>query len=351
LIVVPTLECGGVERNVAIISNNLDTSRYDVTLAVLNNSKQFFKITNSEVKLIDLGIINARKSLLRILKLTKKVKPDIILATANHVNLLFGIFKWIFPRHIKIIARESSIVSINSQRSWHPVIYHWLLRVFYKNIDLIICQSKYMQDDLIANYNIKIDKTHIIHNAVIPPAIKVIPKAPGAYAELITVTRLSKDKGLDRLIRAVSLLKIPYKFTIIGEGYMRKPLEKLIEELSLQQKVFLTGRNEQPFNQVQDPDLFLMGSYYEGFPNAMLEAVAAGIPVVAFNAPGGMAELMQNYQNGILVESNSEQDFADSIQKALKYNFDKKGIQDFTLKQFNINTIMSHWYELFESLK
>lgn len=351
LIAVPTLECGGLERNVAIICNNIDTSIYDVTLVVLNNANQFFAITNKEVKIIDLQIVNARKSLFQILKVSRNIRPDIILSAANHLNLLFGIFKWLFPKRIRIVARESSIVSINTQRSWNPVIYHWLLRVFYKNIDIVICQSKYMQDDLVANYNIKLSKTRIINNAVIPPQLKHDPANPVEFVKLITVARLSKEKGLDRLIRAVSLLKIPYKFIIIGEGEMRNKLQDLINERSLQHHVILAGSRNEPFSEVPDPDLFLMGSYYEGFPNAMLEATAAGIPVVAFNAPGGISEQIVNYENGILVESNDEQEFANAIQKALDFKFDNNQIREYSLKRFNMEIIMGQWYKLFDSLK
>ena len=350
LIVVPTLECGGLERNVSTICNNLDTSKYDVTLAVLNNEYQFFQITNPDVKLIDMHIVHVRDSLFGILKLSRKIRPDIILSTANHLNLFLAIFKWLFPKRIKIIARESSIVSINTQRSWNPTLYHWLLRRFYKKIDLVICQSKYMQDDLVLNYNFKIDKTRIIYNAVITPEIKVDPHSPAAFTRLITVARLSKEKGLDRLIRAVSHLKTPYRFIIIGAGGLRNTLQELIDELSLQQQIILAGSRDKPFVQVPDPDLFLMGSYYEGFPNAMLEAIAAGIPVVAFNAPGGIAELVVNYENGILVEGNDENEFAEAIQKALDFEFDKKKIQEFALKRFNVDAIMGEWDKLFESL-
>jgi len=350
LIVVPSLECGGLERNVAIICNNIDTTKYDVTLAVLNNSKQFFKITNSDVKVIDMRIANVRKSLFGILRLSRTIKPDIILSAANHLNLFLAIFKWLFPKRIKIIARESSIVSINTQRSWNPVIYHWLLRNFYKKIDLIICQSKYMQQDLVSNYHIKVAKTKIIHNPLTQPVTRSEAASPAAFVKLITVARLSKEKGLDRLIRAVSKLKIPYRFIIIGEGRMHESLQQLIDSLSLQQHVILAGRREEPFTHLPDPDLFLMGSHYEGFPNAMLEAIALGIPVVAFNAPGGIAELVDN-NNGILVEGNDEDEFARAIENAVNKEFDKKQIQEAAVKRFNIDVIMNQWYDLFDSLK
>ena len=351
LIVVPSLICGGVQRTAAVLCNYMDTVKYEVTLVVLNNTNPFFQITNKEIKIIDMGIPKVRNSLFPVLKLTKYIKPDIILLTSNHLNLFFGIFKWLFPKKMKIIARESSIVSINNKRAPNPVFYDWLTRVFYKKIDLVVCQSEYMQHDLVKNYNIKIGKTTVIYNAVIPVLLNVESISAPEFVRFIAVSRLSEEKGLDRLIRAVSHIKIPYQFTIIGEGDMHNRLQALINELALQQKIFLTGRKELPFAEVNKPDLFLMGSYYEGFPNAMLEAIAAGIPVVAFNAPGGIAELVVNYENGIMVEGNDEQAFAEAIQKALDHKFDKKKMTESVLKRFNIDNIMEQWYELFESLK
>ena len=350
LIIVPTLECGGLERNVSIICNNIDTNKYDVTLAVLNNAQAFFKITNPAVKLIDLGIKNVRKSLFAIVKLSKKINPDIILTTANHLNLYLSMFKWMFPKKIKLVARESSIVSINTEQAPFPKLYHWLLRRFYKNTDLIICQSEFMRTDLLMHYHIPESKMRIIYNSVNPPLTKVDEQNENTTVQLITVARLSAEKGLDRLIRAVSHIKIPFRFTIIGEGNKRTELQNLINSLSLQQKVFLAGNSEYPFSVVSAPSLFLMGSHYEGFPNAMLEALAGGIPVVAFNAPGGIKELLVNNENGILVESNDEKVFAEAVTKALKFPFNREKIKASTLERFNINTIMKQWYDIFDTI-
>lgn len=347
LIVVPTLECGGLERNVSIICNNIDSNKYDVTLAVLNNANPFFTITNPGVKCIDLGIKNVRKSIFAIVRLSRNIKPDIILTTANHLNLYLAIFKWALPKGMKLIARESSIVSINTEQAPFPKLYHWLLRRFYKNTDLVICQSEYMLNDLARHYQIPGKNLRVIYNSVMPPVTNFSLAAESTVTELITVARLSAEKGLDRLIRAVSHVKIPCRFTIIGEGSYRGNLQQLIKDLSLQHKVFLAGSSEQPFAVVQAPSLFLMGSYYEGFPNAMLEALASGIPVVAFNAPGGIRELLINNENGLLVEGNDEIKFAEAIENALRFSFNRKEIKANTLQRFDINTIMKQWYEIF----
>ena len=193
--------------------------------------------------------------------------------------------------------------------------------------------------------------TNFHYNPVKEPFLKSTEHEQGTVAELITVGRLSKEKGIDRLIRSCALLKIPFRFTITGDGDERGQLQRLIEELNLAGKVFLAGGSTEPFAQVSDPALFLMGSWYEGFPNAMLEAFAAGIPVVAFNAPGGIAELLLNNENGFLVENGNEKAFAEAIQKALTYRFNRQQIKDKTLDRFNINAIMNKWYDVFDAVK
>ena len=353
LIAVPSLECGGLERNVSIICNNIDSSRFDVTLTVLNNANQFFPISNPAIKIIDLKINNVRKSLFAIAKLSRQIKPDIILTTANHLNLFFGIFKWLFPKRIRIIARESSIVSINVPKTWNARFYKWLLRTFYKKLDLVICQSVYMRDDLVKNCRVPVAKTFIINNAVQTPVTlfsSVDTTEENSVPQLITVARLSEEKGVARIIRALSQLSVPFKYTIIGEGPLRPQLEKLIKELSLETRISMPGRSDKPFAQVNSPTLFLMGSFFEGFPNVLLEANSLGIPVVAFNAPGGIGELITNDENGLLVEGNDETAFAIAVKKALDHSFDRDKISLGVKARFDVKKIITRWEALLENV-
>ncbi|MBK8496684.1 MAG: glycosyltransferase [Chitinophagaceae bacterium] len=97
--------------------------------------------------------------------------------------------------------------------------------------------------------------------------------------------KLSTEKGIERLVHAVGLLTNPFQYFIIGEGDQRNQLQQLIDELQLQDKIILTGEKPEPFAGLDDAGLLLVGSYYEGFPNVVLEAGARGIPVIAFNVP------------------------------------------------------------------
>jgi glycosyltransferase involved in cell wall biosynthesis len=343
LIITPTLECGGSEKFVSLLCEHINTNIFSVCLVVVNNANPFYKIKNPAVEVIDLKKGRVLFSLAAIKKVVKKFNPDIIFSTANHLNLYLAIFKNRFGNKIKFIAREASIVSINSKQAKMPVLYNQLIKKYYKRFDMIICQSAYMQQDLVKNYRIPADKTIVIHNATEEVLYTTVqPKQISEHVnKFMTIARLSDEKGIERLIHAVGLLSIPFTYYIIGEGSKRADLQKLIDDLQLNDKVFLAGQKDIPFIGMEDADLFLMGSYYEGFPNVLLEAGAYGLPVVAFNVPGGIAEIITEGENGILVEDNNIIAFGTTINKALATNFNRAKIIESTKNRFSINNMMA----------
>jgi glycosyltransferase involved in cell wall biosynthesis len=353
LIFIPTLQCGGSEKYVSLLCDNIDTERFSVCLVVLNNAGQFYTIRNKLVEVVDLGEKRVLFSLPKIRSIVKKYQPDIIFTTANHLNLYFAIFRNLFPKKIKFAARESSIVSINSRRAKFPVIYNRLTRQFYDRFDIIICQSAYMQQDLISNYNIPADKTAVIHNAAesaVQNAVESAGTAANKEHKFITVARLSEEKGIERLIHAVGLVSVPFRFYIVGDGDKRPFLEKLVMELQLQEKIFFEGQKPEPFAGMQDADLFLMGSYYEGFPNVLTEAGMLGIPVIAFNVPGGINEIIVERENGMLADDNDIIGFATTVREALILNFDRNKIIAGTRKRFSVEAMISKTEQLFIKL-
>ena len=101
---------------------------------------------------------------------------------------------------------------------------------------------------------------------------------------------------------------------------------------------------------MENADLFLFGSYYEGFPNVLLEAGAHGIPVIAFNVPGGITEIIMQNESGLLVEDNDIIAFATAINKALAQKFNANTIMETTKKRFSINSILPSIENLFFQL-
>jgi len=224
------------------------------------------------------------------------------------------------------------------------VWYNQLIKKYYSRFDMIICQSDYMKQDLVKHYRISADKAMVIHNATeetLTDPIQSGKQNAGRVYKFITVARLSEEKGIERLIHAVGLLSIPFAYYIIGEGSKRDKLQELIDELQLGNKVFLVGQKNDPFSDMEEVELFLMGFYFKGFPNVLLEAGAHGIPVVAFNVPGGIAEIIKENESGLLVEDNNIIAFGVAIKKALANNFDREQIIETTKKRFSISSMMT----------
>jgi len=205
-----------------------------------------------------------------------------------------------------------------------------------------------------SNYGIPGNKTVLVHNAtegflqnavVLPPA-----DTTGRVYKFITVARLSEEKGIERLIHAVGLLSLPFNFYIIGDGNRRPYLEKLVHELQLEEKIFFEGQKPRPFSGMEDADLFLMGSYYEGFPNVLPEAGALGIPVIAFDVPGGISEIIFEKENGMLADDNDIIGFATTIRTALSLNFDRNKIIRDTEKRFSVESMVGTIEALFTKL-
>jgi glycosyltransferase involved in cell wall biosynthesis len=101
---------------------------------------------------------------------------------------------------------------------------------------------------------------------------------------------------------------------------------------------------------MEDAALMLMGSHYEGFPNVLLEAGALGIPVIAFNAPGGIMEIITDGENGLLVKDNDEKAFGVAIEKALQMHFDRNKIIAATKERYSLDAIVAQTEELFIKL-
>lgn len=347
LIITPSLECGGAEKYVSLLCNNINTQKFRVTLLVLNNQNPFYTIANSNVKLVDLKVKHVRNSLFKIKAIVKQLQPDILFSTANHLNIYLAACRQFFSKKIIFIARESSVVSSNNKRAKFAVLYSWLVKKFYQRFNLIICQSEYMQQDLIDHYNIKKEKTIVINNAVEENVAALTQNLNLQPHKFITVARLSAEKGIDRLVRSVAKLNYPFEYYIIGDGDKKGELQNLIDQLGLQQKIFLTGKKENPFAGHADANLFLMGSHYEGFPNTLLEAGALGIPVIAFNAPGGISEIIIDGENGLLVHNGDENEFAAAIDKALLTNFNRQQIRSATLQKFSLQTLINKTEDIF----
>jgi glycosyltransferase involved in cell wall biosynthesis len=307
LLILPTLCAGGAERVMITLLQQIDRSRFELTLAVVDiRGAVFLQDLPSDVVLVDLKCVRVRYAIPRIIALVWRLRPDVVLSTLGHLNLALAIVRPLLPRRVRFIAREASIVSeVNSENAcrwcW-DIAYRW----FYSRFDAIVCQSQFMASDLVDNFRVAWTKVRVINNPIDVGRVRSLASDPmddpaqhfggveGRPLVLVAAGRLSHEKGFDLLIHAMhQCADLPLRLLILGEGSLRPDLERLALQLGIAARVSLVGYQSNPFSFLARADAFVLSSRYEGFPNVVLEALACGTPVIATAAKGGTGELLE----------------------------------------------------------
>lgn len=359
-LVLYSLAKGGAERVFSVIANGLDKSKFEVTvITITSNYKQLYVLDNDVIH-IDLNI---KKSLFAVKKLFEIIKtgnPNVVFSTIGQVNIIVGfigiLLKSFFGLKTYFMMRETSIPSINNQKSQYPAwLLTFLIKKIYPRFDLIIAQGKNMKSDLVDNFAIEQTKILIINNPIEHLNYSIgkseIDNNIISLKEhvFITVGNLSTIKGYDRLLEVMKRISdtVKFKYYILGSGDQEQIIKQKINEFDLQDVCVLTGSVNNVQEYLLKADLFIQGSYYEGFPNVLIEANQVGLPVVAFDVPGGTSEIIENGKNGYLVKDGDIDSFVEHIILALNTDFNKKEIITQTNAKFSKSKIIAEYEELF----
>ena len=340
IIITPNLLCGGSSKIISLLCENIDKEKFNVVLACINKRDAFYKIDESKIKIIDLNKVHVRNALPQLFSLIKKEKPDVVFSNGQHLNIFIAFLKKFFAKEIKFIARETSILSINNKEEKYVNVFNFMVRNLYSNFNKIICQSKEMANDFIKNYKINPKKIEIISN---PAKRDIISDSKNLFQsnklKLLSIGRLSSEKGYDRLLKVLSKLSIPFKYIILGDGAERNALEEQAKSLGIYNNIIFKGYVSNSDDYLNECDILLHGSYHEGFPNVIIEAGMYGKSVIAFEEPGIGSEVIQNNFNGFLIASNNLTAYTLAIERVSAMKIDDKAIIDFTLNKHSVETI------------
>lgn len=182
--------------------------------------------------------------------------------------------------------------------------------------DAIVCSSVWDQNYLERNYKVK---AKVIPNYVDTEIFKPL-NIPKKKDSICFVGRLERQKNLIALLEA--LKGLPYELTIIGSGNMRKKLEKKAEVDNINVRFINSVSHLRLPEILNQHEVFILPSLYEGTPKALLEAMSCGLPVIGTNVKG-IKEIIQHEKNGILCEVNPE-----SIRKAILRVMDNDGLKE-----------------------
>lgn len=350
--VLPNLLPGGAERIMSFIADNLDTNKFISTLLIIGYSKDAsYDVKN--VNVIYLEKPKVSKGVFSLIKYIQNAKPDILVSAIEHLNTVTAYISLLFPKTI-FIAREVNVLSVlaNYEHQYKPSLFSRIGRFlgekrynfFYK----VICQSNDMLIDFQNNYHIKNDKLIVINNPI-TNSFKVKDRLNiNKPIHFITVARFENQKGHLRILEALSQVSFDFRYTLIGKGTLQENIYAFIDKFNLKNKVCHIPFTREVHQYLAESDLYLQGSYTEGFPNAIIESCMVGTPVLAFDAPGGINEIIYPEINGKIVSNISE--FTAELERINShYCFNPKDVSTSVNSRYSSQTILLKYEDLFIS--
>jgi len=213
-----------------------------------------------------------------------------------------------------------------------------------------------MQEDLVGNFGCHINKLAVINNPVDVETINgQAQKGERVFTNgvfnILAAGKLKYQKGFDLLIQSMShIRRNNWHLTILGEGVEEKKLKQRAKKLNLSSKVTFAGFVDNPYKYMAQADLFVLSSRFEGFPNVVLEAMACGKPVVAFDCPGGISEIIKDGINGWKVEPGNITAFASTVERALSARWDEDLIKKGVETKCGVEKIVAEYEKIFSDV-
>jgi glycosyltransferase involved in cell wall biosynthesis len=296
---------------------------------------QKIKIVSSAVKGINI-----------YMKTVIEKRPDIVLSFLTYTNLLALICQRTFFRKIPLIVSERNDPCVRKSKAQRKIV-DWL----YPKADCIVCQGNRVEDYFKSiNQNAR---TCIIPNPINSECI-CREEPEQRQKKIIAVGRLSQQKNYDLLIDSFykfNQQNDEYVVEIYGQGPEEGHLLEKIASLGLEEKIHLMGTIKNVMKRTYQASLYVMSSNFEGFPNALLEAMASGLPAICTDYPTGTVhDLIINGVNGYIVPMNNREKMIAAIHSILddSMTVDRMGNEAKKVNErFEVKEIVEQWEALF----
>jgi glycosyltransferase involved in cell wall biosynthesis len=324
-LLLPNLGSGGAERVSLTLAANFLAAGHEVDLVLVRATGALLGEAPPGARLTDLGATRLRGAIWPLRKYLLDRRPEALLVSMWPLTVVAIIAAKLSGAPTRVLVSDHSILSRQYDGRLAPL--RWTTRLFYPLAAARICVSQGAAADLSNISDIPIERFTVIHNPVQPPALSESDPAidalwNGAERRILTVGVLKPAKNHELLIRALARLRqtISAKLVIVGEGECRPRLEQLVRDLGLEEHVILPGYISNPWPYYASAQLFVLSSNREGFGNALVEAMLAGLPVVSTDCDSGPREILDDGKFGQLVPVGD----ADALVAAMAAALDRR---------------------------
>ncbi len=352
-LVIHSLDGGGAEKTMALMANRWVEMGHGVTLITLDSVASDRYDLAPEVTRVGLNLMSeSRTKLQGILSNVTRVRAlrraianaqgDAVICFTETINVL--VLMACRRLDVRVIACERTDPRFHSiGRMWS-----FLRRRTYQHAKAIVVQTNPIRE-FVQTFAPRVP-IHVVPNCIWLHSLNAeVAPYHERPRKIVAVGRLVEMKGFHLLIDAFSRIASEYpewSLTILGDGPAKSDLQSQITELDLQQRVTLFGWSPDPGALLREAQVFVMSSQYEGFPNALLEAMAWGIAPVSFDCESGPREIIRHEVDGLLVPSQNVEALAQAMHRLLADDAERSRFADRALevrKRFSEDKFFETW--------
>lgn len=293
MLIVPMLHQGGFEK-VCVETARILKDKYDITILIFSSEDIVFDINGLNVISIDvpatdnklMKVINVLRRVIKVRKYKKKLSIDYAYS--------FGIT----ASRINVLSRVGERV-LTGLRGYTDLEDESYIDLIGKKSDVIVCCSKVIEEEVRSKFGYS--NTAVLYNPynldrIKSLAVEDVNDRPqkGDNKYIVTMSREDDLKGFWHLIKAFSIVakeREDARLVFIGDGTFER-YKGLADKLGILDRLVFTGVKSNPYPYLAMADMYILSSIHEGFPNALVEAMALGIPVMATNCTSGPAEIL-----------------------------------------------------------
>lgn len=357
-LIISAFGAGGSERAMSVMANYWGGKGEDVALITLAATGQDFYPLHSAVRRIGLGVMMRSTTIRdrvwnnveRVRALRRQIRdihPDIVISFGDTTNVV-TLLATVGMASPVVICEQVDPRQYAIGRAWSL-----LRRAIYRRAAALVVVSKAMATGW-AQRIVSNDRIRVIPNPVYVMPVGSEGSSNGAARgrTIVAMGRLVRQKGFDLLLEAFKLCSNrhpQWSLHIVGEGNERQTLQAMTATLKLEDRVKFLGLVKEPTAVLRQADLFVMSSRFEGFPLALIEAMACGLPVISTDCPTGPSEIIRDGVDGILVPLGNVQALSVAIERLLADSEERRRLAAEAVNivdRFGVEQVMTMWDQL-----
>jgi GalNAc-alpha-(1->4)-GalNAc-alpha-(1->3)-diNAcBac-PP-undecaprenol alpha-1,4-N-acetyl-D-galactosaminyltransferase len=361
LFLTSSLEAGGAERVAATLCNAWAGSGHSVGIVpTYSGGGVPFYTLDPDVRIQYLSdLVGVRKKsaftyfkrLAALRTLVAETKADVVVSFLPNVNVAAILATALLAVPV-VISERRDPSSQPASRLWELAC-----RLLYRFADAVVAQTECVRGNIGTIYP-GLRRVVCIPNPLPAELLERQPHVdPGPRRILLSLGRLAPEKQIDHVVRCFARLALecPYwELHIYGDGPARADLEELAIRLGASARVFFKGRTSDPWGAMEIADAFVMTSRFEGFPNALLEAMGMGLPCVTYDCPSGPCDISRGGEDALLVPLNDEQQLYAQLRQLLtstelRQRLGRKA-RNSVVERYQLNVVLKQWDALFDEL-